>query len=58
MRLDPADALLAPGHLPLESGTLRLHEDIGYGCEMRSRFWLGETDPAALAGTRESRIPP
>ncbi|MBW2414707.1 MAG: hypothetical protein JRG76_09395, partial [Deltaproteobacteria bacterium] len=27
-----------------------------YGCEMRSRFWLGDFDPPEIAATREQRI--
>jgi hypothetical protein len=44
------DAPVWSGHL------IHLVRDTGYGCEMRSRFWLGDIDPPALASTREARI--
>ncbi len=38
------------GHL------IHLCRDTDYGCEMRSRFWLGDVDPLELAPDREARI--
>jgi hypothetical protein len=38
------------GHL------IHLVRDTDYGCEMRSRFWLGDFDPPEIAATREQRI--
>jgi hypothetical protein len=38
------------GHL------IHLVRDTPYGCEMHSRFWLGDFDPPALAPSREARI--
>ena len=44
------DAPIWAGHL------IHLVRDTDYGCEMRSRFWLGDFDPPELAATREQRI--
>ncbi len=44
------DAPVWAGHL------IHLVRDTEYGCEMRSRFWLGDFDPPEVAGTREARI--
>ena len=49
-RVGLLDAPVWSGHL------IHLVRDTGYGCEMRSRFWLGDVDPPALASTREARI--
>ncbi len=38
-RTGPLDSELWVGHL------IHLVRDTGYGCEMRSRFWLGDFDP-------------
>jgi hypothetical protein len=35
---------------------IHLCRDTDYGCEMRSRFWLGDVDPPELAPDREARI--
>jgi hypothetical protein len=35
---------------------IHLCRDTAYGCEMRSRFWLGDIDPPAVAPDRETRI--
>jgi hypothetical protein len=49
-RVGLLDAPVWSGHL------IHLVRDTGYGCEIRSRFWLGDVDPPALASTREARI--
>jgi DAPG hydrolase PhiG domain len=49
-RVGVLDAPVWAGHL------IHLVRDTDYGCEMRSRFWLGDFDPPALASTREARI--
>jgi hypothetical protein len=33
-----------------------LCRDTDYGCELRSRFWLGDFDPSEVAPDRESRM--
>jgi hypothetical protein len=38
------------GHL------IHLCRDTDYGCEMRSRFWIGDIDPPELAPDREARL--
>lgn len=48
-RVGPLDAPLWAGHL------IHLVRDTGYGCEMRSRFWLGDVDPPELAPPAEVR---
>jgi hypothetical protein len=48
-RVGPLDAPVWAGHL------IHLIRDTDYGCEMRSRFWLGDVDPAELAPTPEAR---
>ena len=35
---------------------IHLCRDTEDGCEMRSRFWLGDMDPPGLASTRDMRI--
>ncbi len=49
-RVGLLDAPVWAGHL------IHLCRDTDYGCEMRSRFWLGDVEPAALAPDREARI--
>ena len=49
-RVGSLDAPIWAGHL------MHLCRDTEYGCEMRSRFWLGDFDPPELAPDRESRI--
>ncbi len=49
-RVGPLDAPVWAGHL------IHLCRDTDYGCEMRSRFWLGDFDPPALAPDREARV--
>lgn len=44
------DAPVWTGHV------VHLCRDIDEGCEMRSRFWLGDFDPPDIAPTREKRI--
>ena len=44
------DAPIWGGHL------IHLCRDTGDGCEMRSRFWLGDMDPPDLAPNREAKI--
>jgi len=44
------DALVWTGHV------LHLCRDTNEGCEMRSRFWLGDFDPPDLAPTSRKRI--
>jgi hypothetical protein len=48
-RVGPLDAPVWAGHL------IHLIRDTDYGCEMRSRFWLGDFDPQELAPTPEAR---
>jgi hypothetical protein len=45
----PLDAPIWAGHL------IHLCRDTDYGCEMRSRFWLGDFDPPGLAPDRAAR---
>ncbi len=49
-RVGLLDAPVWAGHL------IHLCRDTDYGCEMRSRFWLGDVDPPELAPDREARI--
>jgi hypothetical protein len=49
-RVGALDAPVWAGHL------VHLCRDTDYGCEMRSRFWLGDFDPPELAADREARI--
>ena len=43
--------------MPIWAGHLiHLVRDTDYGCEMRSRFWLGDVDPVEVIGTPEQRI--
>jgi len=49
-RVGALDAPIWTGHL------IHLVRDTDYGCEMRSRFWIGDFDPPELATTREQRI--
>ena len=44
------DAPVWAGHL------IHFCRDTDEGCEMRSRFWLGDMDPPDLAPTREAKI--
>jgi len=46
----PLDASVKVCHL------IHLVRDTDWGCEMRSRFWLGDFEPAEVASTRETRI--
>jgi hypothetical protein len=48
-RVGPLEAPVWAGHL------IHLVRDTDYGCEMRSRFWLGDFDPPQIAPTREVR---
>ncbi len=48
-RVGPLEAPVWAGHL------IHLCRDTDYGCEMRSRFWLGDTDPPELAPDRAAR---
>jgi len=48
-RVGLLDAPVWTGHL------IHLVRDTDYGCEMRSRFWLGDFDPS-LATIREERV--
>jgi len=48
-RVAPLDAPIRVGHL------VHLVRDTDYGCEMRSRFWLGDVDPPSVAPTPEAR---
>jgi hypothetical protein len=42
--------------VPLWAGhVIHLVRDTDYGCEMRSRFWLGDVDPVEVIGTPEQR---
>jgi hypothetical protein len=49
-RVGLLDAPVQAGHL------IHLVRDTDQGCEMRSRFWLGDLDPAALAPDRDARV--
>jgi len=49
-RVGLLEAPVWAGHL------IHLCRDTDYGCEMRSRFWLGDLEPPELAPTREARI--
>ena len=49
-RVGALEAPVQAGHL------IHLCRDTDYGCEMRSRFWLGDFDPPAMAPDRETRI--
>jgi len=49
-RVGLLDAPVWTGHL------MHLCRDTDYGCEMRSRFWLGDLDPPEMAPDRETRI--
>jgi hypothetical protein len=46
-RVGELEAPIWGGHL------IHLVRDTAYGCEMRSRFWLGDVEPAELAPTPE-----
>ena len=48
-RVGPLDAPFWAGHL------IHLCRDTDYGCEMRSRFWLGDFDPPEIAPDAASR---
>jgi len=49
-RVGLLDAPIWMGHL------IHLCRDTDYGCEMRSRFWIGDFDPPQIASTREERL--
>jgi hypothetical protein len=49
-RVGLLEAPVWAGHL------IHLCRDTDYGCEMRSRFWLGDFEPADLAPDRETRL--
>jgi hypothetical protein len=49
-RTGPLDAPVWAGHV------VHLCRDTDDGCEMRSRFWLGDFDPPDLAPTRQKSI--
>jgi hypothetical protein len=49
-RVGALEAPIWVGHL------IHLCRDTPYGCEMRSRFWLGDFDPPGAAPDRESRV--
>ncbi len=49
-RVGPLEGPVWAGHL------IHFCRDTDYGCEMRSRFWLGDFDPLEVAPDRESRI--
>ena len=49
-RVGLLEAPIWTGHL------IHLCRDTDYGCEMRSRFWLGDVDPVQMAPDRETRI--
>ena len=49
-RVGPLGAPFWAGHL------IHLCWDTDYGCEMRSRFWLGDFDPPEIAPGREGRL--
>lgn len=48
-RVGSLDAPVWAGHL------IHLVRDTDYGCEIRSRFWLGDCDPPELAPTPDAR---
>jgi len=48
-RVGLLDAPVWAGHL------IHLCRDTDYGCEMRSRFWLGDVDPPEIAPDAEAR---
>ncbi|HIF64424.1 MAG TPA: hypothetical protein EYQ35_09770 [candidate division UBP10 bacterium] len=48
-RVGPLDTDFWAGHL------IHLCRDTDYGCEMRSRFWLGDLDPPELAPDAATR---
>lgn len=48
-RVGPLDAPFFGGHL------IHLCRDTPYGCEMRSRFWLGDVDVPGIADDPEAR---
>jgi DAPG hydrolase PhiG domain len=48
-RTGPIDAPVWVGHL------IHLCRDTAYGCEMRSRFWIGDFDPPDIAPDPETR---
>ncbi len=48
-RIGPLEGPVWAGHF------IHLCRDTDYGCEMRSRFWLGDLDPPELAADREAR---
>ena len=35
---------------------IHIVRDTDYGCEMRSRFWIGDFDPPEIASTRQERL--
>ncbi len=49
-RVGLLDAPVWAGHL------IHLCRDTDYGCEMRSRFWLGDFDPPEMAPDPETRM--
>ncbi len=49
-RTGPLEAPIWAGHL------IHICRDTDYGCEMRSRFWVGDFDPPEVAPDREARI--
>jgi hypothetical protein len=49
-RVGLLEAPIWTGHL------MHLCRDTEYGCEMRSRFWLGDVEPAEMAPNRETRM--
>ncbi len=49
-RVGLLDAPIWTGHL------MHLCRDTEYGCEMRSRFWLGDFDPPEMAPDRETLV--
>jgi hypothetical protein len=48
-RVGPLDTPIQAGHL------IHLCRDTPFGCEMRSRFWLGDLDPPEVAPDRAAR---
>lgn len=48
-RVGALEAPVWSGHL------IHLCRDTDYGCEMRSRFWLGDMDPSEIASDAETR---
>jgi hypothetical protein len=49
-RTGPLEAPVWGGHV------IHLVRDTDYGCEMHSRFWIGDFDPSEIADTREARM--